>query len=98
MASLTLRWCALPDSPEPIFAAMSEPPCASVVIPCLNESRFIGPCLDALGAQEGVSGLLEVLVVDGGATTERGVVWKAMSPMVLPCVSSTIRSGSRPWP
>ena len=67
MAFRTLRWCALPDSPEPIFAAMSESPCASVVIPCLNESRFIGPCLDALGAQEGVSGLLEVLVVDGGS-------------------------------
>lgn len=46
---------------------MSEPPCASVVIPCLNEVRHIGPCLDALDAQTGLSGRLEVLVVDGGS-------------------------------
>ena len=45
---------------------MSEPPCASVVIPCLNEVRHIGPCLDALEGQTGLSGRLEVLVVDGG--------------------------------
>ena len=46
---------------------MSEPPCASVVIPCLNEVRHIGPCLDALDSQTGLSGPLEVLVVDGGS-------------------------------
>jgi len=46
---------------------MSEPPCASVVIPCLNEVLHIGPCLDALSAQDGLTGALEVLVVDGGS-------------------------------
>ena len=46
---------------------MSSSPCASVVIPCLNEVHFIGPCLEALDAQVGLSGRLEVLVVDGGS-------------------------------
>ena len=46
---------------------MSGSPCASVVIPCLNEVHFIGPCLEALDAQVGLSGRLEVLVVDGGS-------------------------------
>lgn len=51
----------------PIFAAMSERPCASVVIPCLNEAAHIGACLDALAAQQGLDGALEVWVVDGGS-------------------------------
>lgn len=38
----------------------------TVVIPALNEERFIGPCLDSVLAQD-YSGL-EVLVVDGGST------------------------------
>ena len=76
---------------------MSEPPCASVVIPCLNEVRHIGPCLDALDAQEGVSGL-EVLVVDGGSDDGTRGRLDSLQPDGLPCASSTIRSGSRPWP
>ncbi len=46
---------------------MSECPCASVVIPCLNEAAHIGACLDALSAQEGLDGAPEVFVVDGGS-------------------------------
>ena len=49
---------------------MSEPPCASVVIPCLNEVRHIGPCLDALDAQQGLTHPVEVFVVDGGSEDE----------------------------
>lgn len=47
---------------------MSGRPCVSVVIPCLNEAEHIGACLDALAAQEGLEGAIEVLVVDGGST------------------------------
>lgn len=47
---------------------MSDAPCASVVIPCLNESAHIGSCLDALAGQQSLPGPLEVLVVDGGST------------------------------
>lgn len=39
---------------------------ASVVIPAWNGSRFLGPCLDAVLAQEGCE--IEVLVVDDGST------------------------------
>ena len=46
---------------------MLDQPCASVVIPCLNEAFHIGACLDALANQEGVESGFEVLVVDGGS-------------------------------
>ncbi|MDC0599997.1 glycosyltransferase family 2 protein [Flavobacteriales bacterium] len=46
---------------------MSNAPCASVVIPCLNEADYIGPCLTALERQEGLPGEIQVLVVDGGS-------------------------------
>lgn len=46
---------------------MSNQPCASVVIPCLNEAAHIGACLDALAHQEGAEVGFEVLVVDGGS-------------------------------
>ena len=35
---------------------MFDTPCASVVIPCLNEVNHIGPCLASLRAQEGLIG------------------------------------------
>ncbi|MAC17523.1 MAG: hypothetical protein CMC97_04425 [Flavobacteriales bacterium] len=47
---------------------MPDDPCASVVIPCLNEAAHIGSCLDALAGQQSLPGPLEVLVVDGGST------------------------------
>lgn len=47
---------------------MSDTPCASVVIPCLNEVDHIGPCLDALAQQTGLTEPLEILVIDGGST------------------------------
>ncbi len=47
---------------------MSQRPCATVVIPCLNEAAHIGPCLDSLTRQEGLVEPIEVLVVDGGST------------------------------
>lgn len=37
----------------------------SIIIPCLNEEKFIGKCLDSIIAQEYPKDKLEVLVVDG---------------------------------
>lgn len=46
---------------------MSDRPCASVVIPCLNEAAHIGACLDALFRQDGLDAEIEVIVADGGS-------------------------------
>jgi glycosyltransferase involved in cell wall biosynthesis len=40
-------------------------PKVSLIIPCLNESRFIGDCLESVLRSDFESGDLEVLVVDG---------------------------------
>jgi glycosyltransferase involved in cell wall biosynthesis len=37
----------------------------SIVMPCLNEEKFIGRCLDSLLANDYNKKLLEILVVDG---------------------------------
>lgn len=37
----------------------------SMIIPCRNESRFIGPCLDSIMANDYPKEFLEILVVDG---------------------------------
>jgi len=42
----------------------------SVVLPVLNEGRFIGPVLEALAGQEYPSYKFEILVVDGGSSDE----------------------------
>jgi len=44
---------------------MSERSFVSVIIPCRNEERFIGPCLDSVLANDYPLDRLEVLVVDG---------------------------------
>ncbi|MGH2608219.1 MAG: glycosyltransferase family 2 protein [Tepidiformaceae bacterium] len=47
---------------------LPERPLVSIVIPCLNEERYIVALLDALAAQDyGPSGI-EVIVADGGST------------------------------
>ncbi len=40
-------------------------PFVSVIIPCRNEERFIGQCLDSVTAQDYSKDRMEVLVVDG---------------------------------
>lgn len=40
----------------------------SVILPCRNEARFIGPCLDSLLAQRLDGRTLEVIVIDGMST------------------------------
>ena len=45
-----------------------ERPLVSIVIPCLNEERYIVPLLDSLAAQDYGPEGLEVIVADGGST------------------------------
>lgn len=40
-------------------------PFVSIIIPCRNEQKFIGKCLDSIIAQDYPKELLEVLIVDG---------------------------------
>lgn len=42
-------------------------PFVSIVVPCRNESRFIGQCLDSILANDYDAGRMEVLVVDGAS-------------------------------
>jgi glycosyltransferase involved in cell wall biosynthesis len=44
---------------------MGELPFASVIIPCRNEERFVGSCLDSIIANDYPTEKLEVLAVDG---------------------------------
>ncbi|MEO6396977.1 MAG: glycosyltransferase family 2 protein [Tepidiformaceae bacterium] len=43
-------------------------PLVSIVIPCLNEERYIVPLLDSLAAQDYGPDGMEVIVADGGST------------------------------
>ncbi len=44
---------------------MQQPPSVTVIVPCRNEARFIGGCLDSIQASDYPSGKLEVIVADG---------------------------------
>src|SRR3989442_11010361 len=44
---------------------MTTAPFVSVIMPCLNEERFIGACLDSILATQHPHDQMEVLVVDG---------------------------------
>src|SRR5512141_1691730 len=54
----------LDDSP----LTLPERPLVSIVIPCLNEERYIVPLLDSLAAQDYGPNGIEVIVADGGST------------------------------
>jgi len=43
-------------------------PLVSIVIPCRNEEKFIGQCLDSLINQDYPKDKLEILVIDGAST------------------------------
>lgn len=47
---------------------LPELPLVSIVIPCLNEEKYIVALLDSLAAQDYGPGDIEVLVADGGST------------------------------
>jgi len=56
-------------------------PLVSVVIPCLNEERYIVPLLDSLAGQDYGPGSVEVIVADGGSTDRtRALVAEYTSP------------------
>ena len=40
-------------------------PLVSIVIPCFNEQKFIGKCLDSICTSDYPKDRLEVLVIDG---------------------------------
>ena len=47
---------------------MEERPFVTVAMPCLDEARFIEPCLRSVLAQDWHADRLEILVADGGST------------------------------
>lgn len=56
------------DRQPPLIQAPSglpENPMVTVIVPCRNEERFIGPCLDSLVAGRYDPTRLEILVMDG---------------------------------
>lgn len=53
-------------TPESLI--LPERPLVSIVIPCLNEQRYITALLDSLSAQDYGADGIEVLVADGGST------------------------------
>lgn len=60
---------------------LPERPLVSIVIPCLNEERYIVPLLDSLAAQDYGPDGIEVIVADGGSTdATRELVREYRSP------------------
>ena len=54
---------------------MTEMPRVTIIVPCRNEARYIGPCLDSILATAYPVDRLEILVVDGLSTdTTRQIV------------------------
>ena len=46
-------------------SVLNNLPFVSVIIPCRNEEKFIGRCLDSVAAQDYPHGNLEILTIDG---------------------------------
>ncbi len=49
-------------------SANGRQPLVTVVVPMLNEERYIGPCLESLANGDYPAESMEVLVIDGGST------------------------------
>ena len=47
---------------------MKDLPKVTIIIPCRNEKKFIGKCLDSLIAQDYPKDKLEILIIDGIST------------------------------
>lgn len=52
----------------PPLSSVEKRPFISVIVPTLNEERYIASVLDDMLAQEGLDGDVEILVADGGST------------------------------
>ena len=72
-------------------------PFLSVIIPCRNEVRFLGRCLDSILAAEYPAGRMEVLVVDGGSTdgTRELIAGRAARDVRVRLIDNP--EGSTPW-
>ena len=56
----------------------------SVIVPCRNEEKYIGRCLDSIVAQDYPEDKLEVLVIDGmSEDSRRGIVEKAVDRCIV---------------
>lgn len=53
---------------DEVSLALPERPLVSIVIPCLNEERYITNLLDSLSDQDYGPDGVEVIVADGGST------------------------------
>jgi glycosyltransferase involved in cell wall biosynthesis len=66
---------------EPADLVLPARPLVSIVIPCLNEERYITALLDSLAAQDYGPDGLEVIIADGGSTDRtRDLVTAYRSP------------------
>ncbi len=57
----------------------------SIIIPCLNEERRLGPTLQALKQQSASADVFEVIVVDGGSTDATIAMARAAGVRVIEC-------------
>ncbi len=85
------------EGPDPMKQSRTGPcPEVSVVIPCLNEERTLGACIDkALGAfkESGITG--EVVVADNGSTDASVQVAERRGARVVHAVSKGYGSALR---
>ena len=72
-------------------------PFLSVIIPCRNEVRFLGRCLDSILAAEYPADRMEVLVIDGGsADGTRELIRERAARDARVCLIDNPQ-GSTPW-
>ena len=66
-------------------------PCASIVVPVLNEAQYIAECLTSLLAQVS-DDAVEILVMDGGSTDGTQAIVRALQ-VKHPCIQLVQESG-----
>ncbi len=64
----------------------------SVVIPALNEARYIEACLTSVLSQE-IDGELEVIVADGGSSDATALIARRLGARVIPNSRGSIAAG-----
>ena len=55
----------MPDFPEIMESSLNTYPLISIIIPCLNEEKYLGKCLDSIIRNDYPKDKLEILAVDG---------------------------------
>lgn len=66
MTSIPSQRAAIIVDPKP-SESNSDEPLVSIIMPMLNEERYIGQCLDSVLAQNFDMARVEILIVDGGS-------------------------------